>query len=160
MGRGRRKLRGRAAVKAAEALSANAARIDSRRQRLIDERAASEEIAGTTKTDRLVNEANLKRARMELALLLEGTRQEQLDQQREEVEVQRANLALLRYRLGRATLKAPNAGIIRNRIQEPGAVIMSNTPVLSLALTDPLWCRTYIDEPDLSKIRRNAGAAH
>ncbi|MCK9395707.1 MAG: efflux RND transporter periplasmic adaptor subunit [Methylobacter sp.] len=84
---------------------------------------------------------------------MEGTRREQLDQQRAEAEAQRANLALLRYRLSRATLKAPSAGVIRTRIQESGAVVTANSPVFTLALTDPLWCRVYVDESDLGKIR-------
>lgn len=145
--------RARAAVQGAEATLANAALIHSRRQRLVDERAASEEVANTTKADRIVAEANLKKAREDLALLMEGTRREQLDQQRAEAEAQRANLALLRYRLSRATLKAPSAGVIRTRIQESGAVVTANSPVFTLALTDPLWCRVYVDESDLGKIR-------
>jgi membrane fusion protein YbhG len=144
--------RARAAVQGAEATLANAALIHGRRQLLVDERAASEEAASTTKTERIVAEANLKKAREDLALLLEGTRREQLDQQRAEVEAQRANLALLRYRLSRATLKAPSAGVIRTRIQEPGGVVTANSPVFTLALTDPLWCRLYVDEPDLGKV--------
>ncbi|WP_169603692.1 efflux RND transporter periplasmic adaptor subunit [Methylococcus geothermalis] len=147
--------RGRATVQAAEAALANAALIHSRRVSLIDahERAASREEADTTNAERLVAEADLKKAREDLALLLEGTRREQLDQQRAEVEAQRANLALLRYRLGRATLKAPTAGVIRTRILEPGAVVTANSPVFTLALTDPKWCRAYVNESDLGKIR-------
>jgi HlyD family secretion protein len=145
--------RARAAVQGAEATLANATLIHSRRQRLVDERAASEEVANTTQADRIVAEANLKKAREDLALLLEGTRHEQKQQQHAEFEAQRANLALLRYRLSRATLKAPNAGIIRTRIQEPGAVVTANSPVFTLALTDPLWCRVYVDESDLGKVR-------
>ncbi len=147
--------RGRAAVQAAEASLANAALIYNRRASLIDEheRATSREEADTTKSERLVAQANLKKAREDLSLLLEGTRREQLDQQRADVEAQRANLALLRYRLSRATLKAPNAGVIRTRIQEPGAVVTANSPVFTLALTDPLWCRVYADESDLGKVR-------
>ncbi len=146
--------RARAAVEAAEASLANANLIHRRRASLIDEheRAASREEAETTKANTLVAAAGLKETRQDLALLLEGTRREQLDQQRAEVEAQRANLALLRYRLSRATLKAPSAGIIRTRIQEPGAVVTANSPVLTLALSDPLWCRAFVDEPDLGKV--------
>jgi HlyD family secretion protein len=152
--------RARAAVQGAEASLANANLIYQRREQLIDEheRAASKEEAKTAKANTLVAEAGLKEARQDLALLLEGTRREQLDQQRAEVEAQRANLALLRYRLSRATLKAPNAGIIRTRIQEPGAVVTANSPVLTLALNDPLWCRAYVDEPDLGKVRLGLSA--
>ncbi|MDD2738034.1 MAG: efflux RND transporter periplasmic adaptor subunit, partial [Methylomonas lenta] len=108
--------------------------------------------------DRIVAEANLKKAREDLALLLEGTRHEQKQQQLAEFEAQRADLALLRYRLSLATLKAPSAGIIRTRILEPGAVVTANSPVLTLALTDPLWCRVYVDESDLGKVRMGMSA--
>lgn len=147
--------RARAARQAAEASLANANLIYQRRKLLNDEngKAASKEEEKTAKANAIVAEANLKKAREDLALLLAGTRREQLDQQRAEVEAQRANLALQRYRLSRATLKAPSAGLIRTRIQEPGAVVGASSPVLTLALTDPLWCRIYVDEPDLGMVR-------
>ncbi|CAA9892878.1 putative membrane fusion protein (MFP) component of efflux pump, membrane anchor; UPF0194 family [Candidatus Methylobacter favarea] len=151
--------RARAAVQGAEATLANATLVHGRRQRLVDERAASVEEANTTKAERIVAKANLKKAREDLALLLEGTRSEQLDQQHAEVEAQRANLALLRYRLGRAILKAPSVGVIRSRIQEPGAVVTATSPVFTLALTNPLWCRVYVDEPDLGKVRMGMPAS-
>ncbi|MDD2740342.1 MAG: biotin/lipoyl-binding protein, partial [Methylomonas lenta] len=83
--------RARAAVQAAEATLSNASLIHSRRQHLADEQAASEEVASTTKADRIVAEANLKKAREDLALLLEGTRHEQKQQQLAEFEAQRAD---------------------------------------------------------------------
>ena len=147
--------RARAAVQAAEATLTDSVLIQRRRAALIGEheRAASREEADTAKARFLSAEAGLKEARQALALLLEGTRSEQLDQQRAEVAARRAELASLHYRLERATLKAPSAGLIRTRILEPGAVVAANSPVLTLALADPLWCRAYVDEPQLGKLR-------
>ncbi|CAL1240427.1 efflux RND transporter periplasmic adaptor subunit [Candidatus Methylocalor cossyra] len=145
----------RATLEAARAALANAELIQRRRQWLLDdqERAGSREEADTARAEAIAARARFKEAQESLALLLEGTRREQLEQQRAEVEAQRAELARLRYRLSRATLKAPAAGIVRTRIQEPGAIVLANSPVLSLALTEPLWLRTYVDEPQLGKVR-------
>lgn len=152
--------RARAAVQAAEASLATATLIHRRRKRLFvdQEHYVSKEDVESTRSNYVAAQARLKQAREDLALLLEGTRREQLDQQRAEVKAQRANLALQRYRLSRATLKAPHGGIIRTRVQEPGAVVTANSPVLTLAVTDPLWCRAYVDEPDLGKIRLGMSA--
>jgi HlyD family secretion protein len=145
--------RARAAAEAAAASLLDARLIHRRRDRLVDRGAVAAEIADTTHSNLRVAEANWRQAQAELALLQEGTRREQIEQQRAEVETRKADLALLRYRLERATLKAPAAGVIRTRIQEPGAVVGPASPVLNLALTDPLWCRVYVDEPNLGKLR-------
>ena len=48
-------------------------------------------------------------------------------------------------------------GVIITRAVEPGAIVSSavvnsGTTVYSLALNEPIWIRTYIDEPDLGRI--------
>ena len=64
-----------------------------------------------------------------------------------------ANMALRRQELKDARLYAPSEGIIRDRILEPGAMVTPQNPVLILALTNPLWARAYVSEPDLGKLR-------
>lgn len=41
---------------------------------------------------------------------------------------------------------------MKTRIVEPGAVVLPQTPVYTLALSDPVWARTYVSEPDLGRI--------
>jgi HlyD family secretion protein len=52
-----------------------------------------------------------------------------------------------------ANLYAPVSGIIRERIVEPGDFVTPQSPVYTLALTNPVWVRTYLPETDLGKVK-------
>lgn len=47
---------------------------------------------------------------------------------------------------------APNDGIILTRIREPGSVVTIGQPVYTLSLSDPVWVRAYVSEPNLGVI--------
>jgi hypothetical protein len=49
-------------------------------------------------------------------------------------------------------LYAPSAGVIQDRIMEPGDMALPTTPVFTLALDRPMWVRAYVPEPSLGKI--------
>jgi HlyD family secretion protein len=49
-------------------------------------------------------------------------------------------------------LYAPTDGIIRNRILELGDMATPQTPVFTLALTNPVWVRAYAPETALGKL--------
>ncbi|MGD2052810.1 MAG: efflux RND transporter periplasmic adaptor subunit [Gammaproteobacteria bacterium] len=57
-----------------------------------------------------------------------------------------------------AELHAPESGIIRERIVEPGDFVTPQKPVLTLALMDPVWVRTYLPESYLGRIKPGAEA--
>jgi len=88
-----------------------------------------------------------------LALVLEGPRKEDIAEARAMLLVDEADLALSRQELRDAELRSPSVGVIRDRLLEPGDMASPTRPALTLALTDPLWIRAYIDEPDLSRLR-------
>lgn len=48
---------------------------------------------------------------------------------------------------------APNDGFILTRIREPGSVVRDTDPVYTLSLSDPIWIRAYVTEPNLGRIR-------
>jgi len=52
-----------------------------------------------------------------------------------------------------ANLYAPHSGIIRERIVEPGDFVTPQSPVYTLALTNPVWVRTYLPESYLGQIK-------
>ena len=64
-----------------------------------------------------------------------------------------AGLELTRTALADAALYAPDSGIIQQRILQPGDMASPQRPVYTLALTDPLWVRVYVQESDLGRIR-------
>ena len=68
------------------------------------------------------------------------------------VDADVAQLKLLKAQLADAVLVATTAATVRTRLLEPGDMASPQTPVLSLAITNPKWVRAYIDEVDLPLI--------
>ena len=52
-----------------------------------------------------------------------------------------------------AELYAPEAGVIRERLVQPGDFVTPQTPALTLALTDPVWVRSYLPETLLGQVK-------
>lgn len=69
-----------------------------------------------------------------------------------------AALAIARKQLADATLYAPAGGIIQDRILEPGDMASPQLSVYTLALTDPIWVRAYVQGPDMGKIHHGMRA--
>jgi HlyD family secretion protein len=74
------------------------------------------------------------------------------------VAAARAVMVQAQQALKDANLYAPAAGIIRERIVQPGDFVTPQSPVYTLAMTDPVWVRTYLPEKDLGKIKPGATA--
>ena len=60
--------------------------------------------------------------------------------------------------LDEGELHAPSDGMIENRILEPGDMASPQKPVFTLALTDPVWVRTWLAEPQLGRVPVGARA--
>jgi HlyD family secretion protein len=143
----------RADVKAAEAEAINA---DSNYRRLNflaekgsvtlqqrdDARAASESA-----------QARLQAAREVLELAVIGPRKEDIAEAEATLNAYKAELAVSQQRLNYAYLYAPADGVIRDRVMEPGDMASPQKTVYTLALTNPVWVRAYVSEPDLGKIK-------
>jgi HlyD family secretion protein len=69
------------------------------------------------------------------------------------VDSANAALAAIKQKLKDTKLYAPVDGIIRERIVEPGDFVTPQTPVFTLALTNPVWVRTYLPESWLGKVK-------
>jgi len=143
--------RARAEVAAAEASQENAATTLARVEELFRRQTIAQQALDSARMGQRTAAAELRVAQSVLALLTEGTRAEQIDQQRAEVAARAANLALQRYRRDRSTLRAPSAGVVLTRVREPGAVVLPNSPVLTVSVIDPVWIRLYVDEPSLGQ---------
>ena len=75
-----------------------------------------------------------------------------------QVTAAEAALAEADQALKDAGLHAPESGVIRERIVEPGDFVTPQKPVLTLALMDPVWVRTYLPESYLGRIKPGAEA--
>jgi HlyD family secretion protein len=148
--------RAEAAAAAAEAESARATY--ERQRKMLQQRVTSPETAEVAKAAADAAAARVKAAQSTLALLLAGPRQEDIAQARAELEARRAALALTQERLADTVLYAPAAGVVRDRLLEPGDMAGPQTPVFTLALTDPVWVRTWLPEPALGKVAQGMAA--
>lgn len=118
---------------------------------------AARDLASPQQVDDAQAAADTTKARLEVAqaaleLALAGPRKEDIAAAKATLNAHEAALALVRQELEDTHLYASSDGVIRNRILEPGDMASPQRPVYTLALTNPVWIRAFIDEPDLGKI--------
>jgi HlyD family secretion protein len=96
--------------------------------------------------------ARVQSAQEALKLLEEGTRREEIDVARANTQAAEASLASSKTSLADAELRAPSDGVVLTRVREPGAIVSPSDIVYIISLTNDVWVRTYIGEPDLGRI--------
>ncbi|MGD0859540.1 MAG: efflux RND transporter periplasmic adaptor subunit [Terracidiphilus sp.] len=97
-------------------------------------------------------EAIFKAAQQRYNEAVEGSRKEDIEIARANLNQANANLGLSRVNLDYAVLHAPSAGVITVRQAELGEVVAQGSPVVTLADLDHVWLRAYIAETDLGSI--------
>jgi len=142
----------RADVAAAKAKLHDAELTHKRNRDLYKEKAVSKQALDDSRAGLDTTRADLKVADEALALAVEGPRIEDIDEARAMLKADKAQLALAAEVLKDTELYAPSDGIIRNRILEPGDMASPQTPVFTLALSNPVWVRTYAPETVLGKL--------
>lgn len=98
-------------------------------------------------------QAKAANATAALELKQKGYRKEDIEQAKAALDALQALLAKQRLDLADAKLTAPYDGILLLRIKEPGSVVGYGEPVAELARNDSYWVRSYLEEPDLGKIK-------
>lgn len=96
--------------------------------------------------------SNYQAALQTYRLAVDGPRHEDIVAARSAYHAALAAQAFAARELADTRLYAPAAGVIEDRILEPGDMASPSTPVYTIALTSPLWVRAYVPEPDLGKI--------
>lgn len=104
--------------------------------------------------------ADAKVAVNEKAFELEvaGPRKEDVAQAEAQLRADEAEVALMRQELADAQLVAPSDAVVRTRLMEPGEMASPQTPVFSLAITNPKWVRAYVDESNLGNVHPGMAA--
>lgn len=97
-------------------------------------------------------QARLKAADETLQLTVVGPRKEDTAAAKATLAAYEAALDIAQRDLAEASLYAPAEGVIENRVLEPGDMASPQRAVFTLALTEPLWVRAYVPEPDLGKL--------
>lgn len=93
-----------------------------------------------------------------LKLVQIGPRKEDIAAAKATLNASHAAVEVARKALADASLYAPDDGIIQGRILEPGDMASPQRPVYTLALTDPIWVRAYIQGTALGKLKPGMSA--
>jgi HlyD family secretion protein len=138
--------------------TANRAALDFRRSKvLLSRNAAARQEFDQNQAAAGVADAELASAREALRLAEIGPRVEDIDAARADLAAAEANVTQAERRLEDSRLIAPGAGVILTRAREMGAIVQPGETVFTLTLANPLWVRTYVSEPDLTRVRPGAG---
>ncbi|MBI3432551.1 MAG: efflux RND transporter periplasmic adaptor subunit [Hydrogenophilales bacterium] len=100
----------------------------------------------------------LKAAEESLRLAELGPRKEDVAAAQATLAANEAAVAVIQRDLQEGELHAPSDGVIENRILQPGDMASPQKPVFTLALTDPVWVRTWLAEPQLGRVPLGARA--
>ncbi len=101
----------------------------------------------------IANQQKLAALKEQYRLAVIGPRQEDIAQAKALLKSLQNEMKLAEKAFRDAHLYAPNPGIIQDRILEPGDMADLKTPVLTLALTEPLWARVYVPENQLGLLK-------
>ncbi len=145
--------RDRATVEANRATLVDAELLLKRRTELLQGGNVSRQLYDEAKNGYDAARARLDVSSQALRLTELGPRQEDIDQAKAVLKADEAALSLAENRLADTELKAPADGVVLSRIVEPGSMVGPTTPIFTVALTDQVWVRTYISEPDLGRIK-------
>ncbi|MHB8252857.1 MAG: efflux RND transporter periplasmic adaptor subunit [Acidiferrobacter sp.] len=96
--------------------------------------------------------ATLRADQQALILAVKGPRKEDIAAARAALGVARGALALALRELADTKLYATAAGVVEDRILEPGDMATPQTPVFTIALNNPVWARAYVPETELARI--------
>lgn len=96
--------------------------------------------------------AALDNARAAYNLAEVGPRAEDIKEAEAQLEGLRANLAQQEYNLEQSELKAPQDGVIRSRLLEPGDMASPQKAVYTLTIDNKKWVRAYVSEKQLGLI--------
>lgn len=92
-------------------------------------------------------------AKQAYLLAVKGPRTEDIAAARASYQASVAAVALAKREFDDTKLYAPSAGIVEDRILEPGDMASPSVPVFTIALPNPLWVRAYVPENRLGSIR-------
>lgn len=149
-----------AEVAAAEAELASAAADLERYEALLRANAGSVKARDDARTRRDVAEGRLKAARQRaeaaretLARLRSGARSQEIEAARARVAAADAQIATLEKALEDATVEAPVAGVVTNRLVNLGELLAPRTPVAVITDLDRAWAEVFVDEPLVPRLR-------
>ncbi len=104
---------------------------------------------GSRKEEIAAGRARLAEAEAELALAQAGARREEIDEARARVEAGRAAVHAIERSIEELSIRTPIDSMVEGIELEPGDLVVSQTPVLTLIDPTSLWVRTFVPEDRL-----------
>jgi HlyD family secretion protein len=95
----------------------------------------------------------VRAARESLARLKAGSRREEIDVARARVAASTAQIATYAKAIGDATVAAPVAGIVTEKLADVGELVQPRAPLVVVTDLDHAWANVYVDEPAVPRIR-------
>lgn len=151
-------LKAQADVEAARIDANNAESTYQRIKSLVEQNFVSKQQLDDVRAKSEAAKAKLNSLREVLKLVQIGPRKEDIEAARATLNANRAAVEVARKALADASLYAPDDGVVQGRILEPGDMASPQRPVYTLALTDPIWVRAYVQETALGKLKPGMSA--
>lgn len=82
-----------------------------------------------------------------------GTRPDRIRAARAEVDAARAALEAARRTAAELDLRSPTSGRVVVRVADPGEIVPAGAPVVTVARTDSLWVRIYVNQQAFTRVR-------
>jgi HlyD family secretion protein len=142
-----------ATVNEREATVANAKVTFERAEQLLKKAVGTAKANDDAQGAYLEAEARLNSARQALRLMRAGSRAEDIDAAHAQLADREAALQISLRQRADAELTAPSQGVVLSRVREVGAIVAAGETVFVLSLTNPVWVRSYVSEPDLGRIK-------
>ncbi|HYU36265.1 MAG TPA: HlyD family efflux transporter periplasmic adaptor subunit [Thermoanaerobaculia bacterium] len=124
-----------------------------RMQGLLDRGSGTTKARDDARTRRDVAAATLQGQREALRRLKVGTRREEVDASRARVTAGDAGIAQLEQKLRDATITSPLAGVVTEKLAEPGELLQAGSPLCVVTDLAHAWVTAYVPGPDLARLR-------
>jgi HlyD family secretion protein len=142
-----------AQASAAAAEAAQSARDAERARSLFESGAISRQELELAQTRARAAADQAQSLRAATATVVAGTRPERIRAARAEVDAARAALDAARRSAAELTLQSPIPGRIVVRVADPGEIVAAGAPVVTVARTDSLWIRIFLNQQAFMRVK-------
>jgi HlyD family secretion protein len=143
----------RAAVTSAEATRTMTERDYQRTEQLFKQNLIAAQDVDRARQAYEVAKAQERSARERLALVLEGSRPDQIDAARWQVTQAESALAQARSRLRETVVVSPIEGVVLRKNLEAGETANPGVPILTLVDPKDVWLRAYVPETEMGRLK-------
>jgi HlyD family secretion protein len=131
----------------------NAQKDFERMQGLLDKGSGTTKARDDAKARRDMTAHRLEAVKQALARMRAGSRPEEKEAARARLAAMDARIAQLEHQLEDATIKSPLAGIVTEKVAEPGELLQVGSPLCVITDLANAWLTVYVGGPDLGRIR-------